>query len=245
MDRLLDGFQIPEEVKKEKQPRLSDEDIRILDLESEEGIKLIKQYQEETNRTALRKGKETIDFTKWLQGEKVPKRDPTMIELISIFLESVENILKSWKTKGDIDFVLYSLARFMLVYGRDYHIEFEKFFETIQKWEDYNDETYPYSEILKIFYDNDYRKQFLNEYREGFFWNLRKRAFKDRDRYPYPYVFKPPEPPDDLALAPRTQLRQPPKKKDPEEKIHCQYCGMKLTKEEQLTHSCKKKPKTL
>ncbi|MHA1479510.1 MAG: Rab family GTPase, partial [Promethearchaeota archaeon] len=38
MDRLLDGFQIPEEVKKEKQPRLSDEDIKSLDLESEEGV---------------------------------------------------------------------------------------------------------------------------------------------------------------------------------------------------------------
>jgi len=205
-----------EKVKKEKQPQLSDEEMRILDLESEEGIKLTKQYQEETNRTALWKGKETIDFTKWVQGEKVPK------------------------TKDDIDFVLYYLARFM--FGRDYHKEFENFFEKIQKWENYNDETYPHSEILKIFYDNEYRKQFLNEYREGFFKNLRKRAFKDRDRYPYPYVFKPPEPPDDLALAPRVQLRSSPKKKYPNEKINCQFCGMELTKEEQLTHSCEKKP---
>jgi len=63
------------------------------------------------------------------------------------------------------------------------------------------------------------------------------------DRFPYSYIFKPPEPPDDLALAPRAQVRHPPKKKDTEEKIHCQYCGMKLTKEEQFTHSCKKKPK--
>jgi len=62
------------------------------------------------------------------------------------------------------------------------------------------------------------------------------------DRFPYPYIFKPPSPPDDLALTPRVQLHSSPKKKDPEEKISCQYCGMKLTKEEQFTHSCKKKP---
>ena len=65
----------------------------------------------------------------------------------------------------------------------------------------------------------------------------------DDDRYPYPYVFKPPSPPDDLALAPRVQLRSSPNKKDRKEKINCQYCGMELTKEEQLTHSCQKKPK--
>lgn len=63
------------------------------------------------------------------------------------------------------------------------------------------------------------------------------------DRYPYPYVFKPPESPDDLALAPRVQLHASPKKKDPEEKIICQFCGRELTKEEHLNHSCKKKPK--
>jgi len=62
------------------------------------------------------------------------------------------------------------------------------------------------------------------------------------DRFPYPYIFKPPEPPDDIALAPRVQLRSSPNKKDREEKINCQYCGLVLTKEEQLTHSCKKKP---
>jgi len=73
------------------------------------------------------------------------------------------------------------------------------------------------------------------------FQNRTRKRDKD-DRFPYPYVFKPPSPPDDLALAPRTQLRQPPKKKDTKEKINCQYCGKELTEEEQLTHSCKKKP---
>ena len=62
------------------------------------------------------------------------------------------------------------------------------------------------------------------------------------DRFPYPYIFKPPEPPDDVALAPQVQIRAPLKEKGHEDKVNCQYCGRELTKEEQLTHSCKKKP---
>lgn len=234
MDKPLDAFQIPEEENKDEQPRLSGEDIRILDLESEEGVKLTKQYQEETNRTALWKGKETIDFVRWLKGEKIEKRDQTITDLISVYLSDIEIVLKSWETKDEIDNLLYSLARFMLVYIKDYHLEFENFIVRISKWQDYDENKYPYSEILKIVYgDDEYRRQFRPK---------RWRNFKDREKYPYPYVFKPPSPPDDLTLAPRTQLRQPPKKKDSKEKISCQYCGLELTKEEQITHSCKKKP---
>jgi len=65
----------------------------------------------------------------------------------------------------------------------------------------------------------------------------------DDDRYPYPYIFKPPNPPDDFEMAPQLLIRPTLKNKDPEEEIYCQYCGIKLTKEEQLTHSCKNKPK--
>ena len=74
-----------------------------------------------------------------------------------------------------------------------------------------------------------------------------KRARKqgDYDRFPYPYIFTPPNPPDDFAMAPQVQLRAPLKEKEPEEEIYCQYCGIKLTKEEEITHSCKKKPKTM
>ncbi len=72
--------------------------------------------------------------------------------------------------------------------------------------------------------------------------SLPHRIDDDDERFPYPYIFKPPEPPDDLAMAPRVQLHSSPKKKDSELKIHCQYCGMKFTKEEHLSHSCKKKP---
>ena len=64
----------------------------------------------------------------------------------------------------------------------------------------------------------------------------------DDERFPYPYIFKPPEPPDDFAMAPQLQVRAPLKEKDPEEEINCQNCGIKLTKEEEITHSCKKKP---
>jgi len=70
----------------------------------------------------------------------------------------------------------------------------------------------------------------------------RPHRFGDEDRFPYPYVFKPPEPPDDLALAPGVQLHTSPKKKDPDERINCQFCGRKLTMEEQISHSCKEKP---
>jgi len=64
----------------------------------------------------------------------------------------------------------------------------------------------------------------------------------DDDRFPYPYIFKPPKPPDDFAMASQVQVHTPLKIKDPVGQKFCQYCGRELTKEEQLTHSCKKKP---
>ena len=67
----------------------------------------------------------------------------------------------------------------------------------------------------------------------------------DDDKYPYPYIFTHPRPPDDFAGAAQVQVRAPfLREKEPEGENNCQYCGMKLTKEEQFTHSCKKKPKT-
>ena len=51
-----------------------------------------------------------------------------------------------------------------------------------------------------------------------------------------------PEPSDDFAMAPQLLIRPTLKNKDNEEEIYCQYCGIKLTKEEEITHSCKKKP---
>ena len=51
-----------------------------------------------------------------------------------------------------------------------------------------------------------------------------------------------PKPPDDFEPAAQVQIRAPLKEKDPEDEVYCQYCGTKLTKGEQTTHSCKKKP---
>jgi len=61
--------------------------------------------------------------------------------------------------------------------------------------------------------------------------------------FPYPFIFKPPKPPDDFAMAPQVKNHTPLKDKDIEDVSFCQYCGMKITKEERFTHSCKKKPK--
>ena len=61
----------------------------------------------------------------------------------------------------------------------------------------------------------------------------------DDDYYiPYPYIFTHPQPPDDFEPAPQSQIRTPSKEKDCEDEYYCQYCGRKLTKEEQFTHSC-------
>ena len=148
-------------------PLLTDEEIMLLDLESEEGEKLINQYYDETGKIAIRKGKATKYYIKWLKGE----------------------------TRRQI--------------GIRKSREFE--------------------ELYKV--------------SEPEFKTIPKRGDNDDDRFPYPYIFNPPSPPDDLALVGQAQLRHPPKKKESEEKFHCQYCGMELTEEEQLTHSCEKKPK--
>jgi len=70
----------------------------------------------------------------------------------------------------------------------------------------------------------------------------RTRDRDDRVRFPYPYIFTHPRPPDDFAAASQVHVRRPLKEKDPEGEVNYQYCGRKLTKEEQFTHSCKKKP---
>ena len=64
----------------------------------------------------------------------------------------------------------------------------------------------------------------------------------DRDRSPYPYIFTHPRPPDDFAPAAQVQVRTPLKEKIPENDVYCLYCEKKLTEDEQITHSCKKKP---
>ena len=225
--------------KKEERPRLSDEDIMILDLESEEGIKLMKQYKKQIGESATQRGKETESFVKWLKGEKVETRELKDLiprermssEIIKIFKFIEDGI----RIKDFVERALEILARLMLLCSKYYDKELDSFLEKIKQCEDYDEDKYPYSEILKLYSgDNEYRRNFLQE--------VRRREGNYKDRYPYPYIFKPPEPPDDLATAPRVQVHASPKKEDPKNEIHCQYCGIKLTKEEQFTHSCKKKP---
>ena len=68
--------------------------------------------------------------------------------------------------------------------------------------------------------------------------DLKKKRDENDDETPYPYIFKPPEPPGDFAMAPQLQIHTPLKEKDYKDKINCQFCGMELTKENQFTHSC-------
>ncbi|TES98999.1 MAG: GTP-binding protein [Promethearchaeota archaeon] len=72
--------------------------------------------------------------------------------------------------------------------------------------------------------------------------NIGDENYDGDDYLPYPYIFTHPKPPDDFEPAPQSQLRAPLKEKDSKDEISCQYCGRELTKEEQLTHSCQKKP---
>jgi len=247
--------QIPEEEREEENEEqrflLSDKDVMILDLESEEGIKLMKQYEEEIGERAIHEGKETPSFVMWLKGEEVETLDARLLREREADLkrkqehqkrkqEIFEDFRKIFEpsvyAKKNVERALERLAMVLSFRDKKINKELERILEKIKKLEDYDEDKYPYSVILKLFSgDNDYRRSFI--------LGKRKRRGIGDDRYPYPYVFKPPEPPDDIVVAPRVQLHASPKKIDPEEKIHCQYCGMKLTKEEQLTHSCQKKPK--
>ncbi|MFX0019014.1 MAG: roadblock/LC7 domain-containing protein [Promethearchaeota archaeon] len=83
--------------------------------------------------------------------------------------------------------------------------------------------------ILIVLADNDIRLGLIG-------------IFDDDDFFPFPYIFKPPGPPGDLGAESQSQIKIPIKKK-PESKIYCQYCGMELTKDEQFSHNCRKKPK--
>jgi len=157
-------------------------------------------------------------------------------EFLKETLKLIENSLKSRVFNQNSAIAFEVLVKMLSLYFEKYTREFEKFLESIKKLEDYDETKYPYSEILMLFYGDD-------QYRDDFLKDVRKERFEGGDKFPYPYVFKPPKPPDDLALAPQSQLRASLKEKAPEDEVYCQYCGKKLTEEEQLTHSCKKKPK--
>lgn len=62
-------------------PKLSDEEIKNLDLTSEKAKKLMKEYEETTDKYANWRGNITEGFMKWLKGEKIYDREKERISL--------------------------------------------------------------------------------------------------------------------------------------------------------------------
>ena len=62
-------------------PKLTDEEIENIDLNSDTGKKLKQQYEEETDKYAFWRGTITEGFKKWLKGEKIYDRDKERISL--------------------------------------------------------------------------------------------------------------------------------------------------------------------
>jgi predicted regulator of Ras-like GTPase activity (Roadblock/LC7/MglB family) len=62
------------------------------------------------------------------------------------------------------------------------------------------------------------------------------------DNFPYPYIYKPPNPPGAPGTVTQLQVKKSTEKK-PKNEIVCQSCGLTLTEEERVSHNCRKKPK--
>jgi hypothetical protein len=65
-----------------------------------------------------------------------------------------------------------------------------------------------------------------------------KRDNDDNDFYPYPYIFKPPSPPDDLGIEGVAQPKDPPPKKEPGDNPYCKFCGADLPIGQIICHVC-------
>ncbi|MHA1193441.1 MAG: Rab family GTPase [Promethearchaeota archaeon] len=168
---------ISRRVKLGKRARLTDKEFMILDFESEKVKNLMKQYEEETTKSALRRGVITKGFIKWLKGEKVETREQEgLIERERMSSEKIELfqfIENGIRTKNYVKGALEILVRLMLSYRYEYYkTDLERFLEKIKQWEDYEEGRYPYSDILKLFSGDE-------EYREDFLMNIRKERYKD------------------------------------------------------------------
>ena len=64
----------------------------------------------------------------------------------------------------------------------------------------------------------------------------------DDDRYPRPYILVSPESSEDFDMGVQLQV-QKSMNKETENDIYCQYCGRKLTEEENISHNCRESPK--
>ena len=59
--------------------------------------------------------------------------------------------------------------------------------------------------------------------------------------FPFPYITKPPKPPDDLALAGQGKLKEPITEQVLEYEPYCKHCGAELPKGQAICHVCNKK----
>lgn len=65
--------------------------------------------------------------------------------------------------------------------------------------------------------------------------------YRGGDFYTYPYIFKPPEPPDDIGVATNMQRKKPVEEENSEVELFCRYCGSKLAMDERFCSVCGKK----
>ena len=65
----------------DSEPKLTEEEIEKLDLESNLAKKLMEQYREETAKFAIWRGAVTTGFLNWLRGEKIYDREKERISL--------------------------------------------------------------------------------------------------------------------------------------------------------------------
>jgi hypothetical protein len=140
-----------------------------------------------------------------------------------IIVDDIVNLLKTWDWVGKKTFNLLPLSYTQKIYGIafKYAIQEEIIITELHLAMKKAAKNFNFNPLIGIY--NAHKKD------------------KDDDKFSYPYLFKPPSPPDDFDMASRVQLENQFEENDNYEEI-CQYCGEKLTKEEQSSHNCRKKP---
>ncbi|MFX1450782.1 MAG: response regulator [Promethearchaeota archaeon] len=110
---------------------MTDDEIAKLDLISEKVKKLMKEYQEETDKYAVWRGSITEGFKKWLKGEKIYDRDK---ERISLYVsEETKDQWQKFKERQE-----YSTISALIRESVDYYIEHksELFSDKLQKMDE-------------------------------------------------------------------------------------------------------------
>ena len=71
---------------------------------------------------------------------------------------------------------------------------------------------------------------------------MTKHSIDDKeDHLPYPSIYKPPEPPDDIGVATNVQRNRPVEDEAPDVELFCRYCGSELAMDERFCSVCGKK----